>query len=232
MGKELEFVVTISLYTEDDSDVCVNMTLTDREYSLLKKCSREGKDMENYRGLKTLYKRICEEAWDECEMLSADDIYRTDVTFGVSIPEEVYDEAQKEADTEEPEEEEDSETAYQRRVAEHADDKFAIESREWKVLSFNSDFRKEVLNRYLAENDISRKSFMAKLRAGKRCRDEDFVSDMETLGVLLYQGKITFVNMKDKQNMEIQYLLENLGFRLEFDGETWNFEDEGVYYIN
>lgn len=91
MGRKLEFTVSICLGGGYGGDICVEVEVTDKEYELLKKCCREGEEIESFKGLKPLYKRIVAAARDESE-----DFDPEDADYGIEIPDEVYEAVESE----------------------------------------------------------------------------------------------------------------------------------------
>ena len=54
---------------------------------------------------------------------------------------------------------------------------------------------------------------------------------MEALGVNVNDDEIEFIDMTDEDGMMLRDLIEELGWDLDFEGESWKFETNGVYFI-
>ncbi len=93
MSKKLEFTVAICLGHGDGGDICVDIEVTNKEYKLLKECCREGEEIESFEGLEDLYERIVAEARSESEFFDPEDcdIDYDNASYGVEMPDEIYD---------------------------------------------------------------------------------------------------------------------------------------------
>ena len=124
--------------------------------------------------------------------------------------------------------EEDEELDFEELLENHDSDRFAIETLNWEIVSFDSDFQEEVFEKYLQKHNLTRKQVIESLMNED---DDSLASDMETIGVSVADDEIEFNDICGEENMDIQDLLVSLGWECEFEGESWKFETTGVYYI-
>ena len=111
----------------------------------------------------------------------------------------------------------------------YSDCKFAVETINCTILAFDSDFQKEIFEKYKEENDISDESVVKILE--EEIEDEEIANVLELLGVILDGGEIAFVDQVDSPGNELKDLLEELGWECDFEGEMWKLETSGVYFI-
>lgn len=124
--------------------------------------------------------------------------------------------------------------------------RFALETVNGTVLSFDPDFHKEVWVKYMEEHNLSDESVVAllnKLSTGEDLNDEEeelemvcdllkvSVSDNGTLQLGEYGWSGEVESECGASGFDLVELLENLGYDIKFVGERWKLETNGVYYI-
>lgn len=87
-NKRLTFRVTVCLGWGDGGDVDVTVSVTPKQFELLKECYREGEDFDRRPGLKRLYKTICSYARDEDIAYGCDEDH-SDASYMVHFPKEI-----------------------------------------------------------------------------------------------------------------------------------------------
>ncbi|MCR5610625.1 MAG: hypothetical protein K6F68_02165 [Clostridiales bacterium] len=121
-----------------------------------------------------------------------------------------------------------------------ADFRFAYETVEGSLLAFDSDFQKEAWEKYLAYKGLTEQIVISAL-SGDDIENGDIDSeDVEfacgLLGVALVDGALS-INDPDIDNdpnvdgWSIVELLREIGYDVNFEGESWKLETSGVYYI-
>lgn len=123
----------------------------------------------------------------------------------------------------------------------YTDYKFAAETVNNTVLSFEADFQKEVFEKYLAQYGISQEELIEMFSDEDKVEEfEDeheryFEDDMAAMGVKVEADEIKFLDKTDWDNndngIELYELIEELGWECDFEGESWKFETTGVYFI-
>ena len=123
----------------------------------------------------------------------------------------------------------------------YTDCKFAVETVNDNVLSYDRDFQEEVFKKYLSVFDLTSQSIVEMfLDAGlvenfEKKHSRDFKEDMSLMGISVQDRKIKFSDRTDWSNngngIELYELIEKLGWECEFEGDSWKFETRGVYFI-
>ena len=123
----------------------------------------------------------------------------------------------------------------------YTDYKFSVETVNNTVLSFDSDFQQEVFEKYLSTYGLTREGIIAMfsdtalVEAFEDENERSFEEDMAAMGVTVEDGELKFLDKTDWDNndygMELHELVEELGWECEFEGESWKFETNGVYFI-
>ena len=123
----------------------------------------------------------------------------------------------------------------------YLDHRFAVETLDWNILAFDSDFQEEVFEKYLEYTGLTREKVKEMLSADYDIDedddlpegfDRDFDEDMDAIGVTLEEGEITFTDKEGDDGSATQDLLEELGWSCSFEGESWKLETNGVYFID
>ncbi len=123
----------------------------------------------------------------------------------------------------------------------YTDYKFAVETVNNTVLSFNNDFQKEVFEKYLENYSLSKEDVVEMfLNEDKAEEFEDeyergFEDDMLSMGVSVENDEIAFLDKTDwnhnDNGVELYELIEELGWECSFEGDSWKLETNGVYFI-
>lgn len=123
----------------------------------------------------------------------------------------------------------------------YTDYKFAVETVNNTVLSFEADFQKEVFEKYLTQYGISRGELVEmfsdedKVEEFEDEHERSFEEDMAAMGITVEDGEIKFLDKADWENddngIELYELIKELGWECNFEGESWKFETTGVYFI-
>ena len=113
------------------------------------------------------------------------------------------------------------------------DCKFAMETVNGAVLTFDEEFQKEVYKKYKKEFGLSDKKIRSILEGDEdSCDyDRDIETDMEALGVSFEDDKISFNDKCYEDGYELMDILEELGWDCDFEGDSWKLETAGVYFI-
>lgn len=120
---------------------------------------------------------------------------------------------------------------------EYADCRFAVETVNGSILAFDSDFQREVFDKYLGTYGITADDVVAMFEDEEKADEFDsehdryFLEEMEMLGVTVEYGAITFIDRVDSDGGMLRDLLEELGWDCAFEGERWKLETNGVYFI-
>ncbi|MBQ1269261.1 MAG: hypothetical protein II368_05950 [Clostridia bacterium] len=69
MKRELEFMVNVYLGGGEGGEISVSVSVSDKEYKMLKECYKAEEDIENWEGLEPLCERIFDAAKEEDESL-------------------------------------------------------------------------------------------------------------------------------------------------------------------
>ncbi len=118
----------------------------------------------------------------------------------------------------------------------YEDCRFAVETVNGDILAFDPDFQAEVYVKYKEKYGLTDED-VKKILAGNSDENEyerDVWEDLLAIGILDIDGEIVF-NEKDADGSLDGYLikdiLEELGWELEFEGESWKLETIGVFFI-
>lgn len=127
---------------------------------------------------------------------------------------------------------------------EYGDCRFALETVNGTIIAFDSDFQIEAFKRYLDRFGLTEEQVVRTLEGNESESEnqEDFdeweedesrdvVDDMEMIGVLSESASIAFKDMTGEDGNNTLELLEELGWELEFEGNSWREEKSGVYYL-
>lgn len=126
---------------------------------------------------------------------------------------------------------------------EFCDYKFAVETVNNTVLAFDSDFHREVVDKVLSVIGLSESAIASKLDDGSAEEYElpDTLSGIDTgtlqelcevLLITSEEGIFTLGEYEgDECGWQVRELIESLGWDCTFEGESWKFETNGVYYI-
>ncbi len=124
--------------------------------------------------------------------------------------------------------------------------RFAYETVNGTVLSFDSDFQKEVWAKYMEEqslNDERVVELLEKFSTGEDLSEEEeelemacellkvSVSEDGTLQLGEYGWSGEVESECGASGFDLVELLENLGYDIKFEGEQWKLETNGVYYL-
>ena len=118
---------------------------------------------------------------------------------------------------------------------------FAVETVNGEILSFEPEFQKEAFEQYKEKFDLTDEKIMKVLGIDtddeEDNEEDDFEidryveDDMEALGVSFEDGEPQFMDMVSSSGMETMELLEELGWSCSFEGDSWQLETVGVYFI-
>lgn len=117
---------------------------------------------------------------------------------------------------------------------------FAMETINDSILAFDDDFLSEVVHKYLEYEDISEEKAAAILAGEFDAEDEDGVeTDEETireeltlLGCEICDGELVWnPPFEAVGGFQFPEIFERLGWDVSFEGESWKFETNGVYFI-
>ena len=121
----------------------------------------------------------------------------------------------------------------------HAHDYFAMETNQGRILSFT--IQQEVFFQYmdyigLTPKDVFRiceeKDYnQAEDESTPKHIDRNIVEDLNRLGLYVWKGRIHFHDVTGEDGWSVKDLLEDIGYDLEFEGESERYEVNGVYYI-
>lgn len=220
VSMELEFCVTIDL-DDEYMEIPVVLDIESQEYLKVRQCIRLAEDLDEFEGLENLCQRIIEEA--KSLVAEDEDLDLDNEEYEISLTEDL--------DALEEDDEEDDELDMEELMENHSSDRFAIETLNWEIVSFDDQFQKEAFEKYLQIHDISEKDAIYFLEENDAGDHEYFLQDMETLGVASENGALVFDTMLGETNLDIRDLLDELGWKCEMDGESWKFESVGVLYI-
>ena len=115
----------------------------------------------------------------------------------------------------------------------YEDCRFAMETVNGEILSFDSGFQREVFKKYKDTYELSDER-IAEIISNGIYDDEsgrDVEDDLATIGVSVNDGEITFEDKCGDSGYELMELLEDLGWDCEFEGDSWKLETIGVYFI-
>lgn len=113
------------------------------------------------------------------------------------------------------------------------DCQFAMNTLNGWILTFDPDFQKEVFRRYKEAYELSDERIAGILSGDgvKEVSGRNVKEDLSLMGVSLKDGEIIFADMEGKDGYDLKALLKDLGWDCCFEGDSWQFETTGVYYI-
>lgn len=124
--------------------------------------------------------------------------------------------------------------------------RFALETVNGTVLSFDPEFQKEVWAKYMEEHNLKDErvvELLEKLSTGEDLSEEEeelemacellkvSISDDGTLQLGEYEWSGEVESECGASGFDLVELLENLGYDIKFVGERWKLETNGVYYL-
>ena len=126
-------------------------------------------------------------------------------------------------------------------LGDYADCRFAIETINGDILAFDSDFQREVFEEYLKYTGLTKEKIIQMLADDyDEYKDEDLPEDFDrcvdddfsALGISLSNGEICFGDLVGYRGYDTKKLIEELGWGCSFEGDSWRFETDGVYFID
>jgi len=126
---------------------------------------------------------------------------------------------------------------------EFCDYKFAVETVNNTVLAFDEEFHKEIWDKVVSILGLTEAQIAKKLESGEAEEYElpDEISGMDTgtlqelCDVLLVTAEGDTLSLDeysgDECGWQLRELVESLGWDCAFEGESWKFETNGVYYL-
>jgi hypothetical protein len=219
---ELEFNVQVTADNGDECFVTVTETVSDEEFELLMQCYLDDEDLDAFDGLEDLYERICSAARDECvgmEDCDDEDACFDDAECDVTMPDEVIEEA-----------DERDAASFPDLLDNHRCDRFAVETLDWEILNFDTALQQEAVARLLERHG---KTPADAVHALSHPADGDaaLVQKLTSLGVSHLQGGLVAHDLSGMRSYDLNDLLAELGWEVEFEGESGKFETAGVYFI-
>lgn len=122
----------------------------------------------------------------------------------------------------------------------YGDCRFAMETANGGILAFDQDLQEEVFEALKEEYDLTDERIMEILAnssddegEGDDLDDDDLeiLECLEALGVSYDDGELGFDDLLGDDGYGLKELLEDFGWRCEFEGESWSLETNGVYFI-
>ncbi len=117
----------------------------------------------------------------------------------------------------------------------YEDCRFAMETVNGDILAFDSDFQKEVFEKYKEKYDLTEEKISAILSDEdfEEELDRDVAEDLDTMCVSVEDGDFSFKSVPGEGGgYALKELLEELGWDCDFEGDSWKLETIGVYFIN
>ena len=115
----------------------------------------------------------------------------------------------------------------------YSDCRFAYETANGSILTFAPSFQVEVFRKYKETYGLTDETIIAFLRGEEIDEPEDtyLECDLESLGVYLDGDTLDMRDLEGDDGMETAELIENLGYDVKFEGDSWKFEILGVYFV-
>lgn len=128
-----------------------------------------------------------------------------------------------------------------RPMDDYSDYRFARETLDGTIISFDKNFQKEVFEKYLTYTGLTREMVLkmlingvdayAKKELPENARGRSLTADFEAMGLSVDEEKLTFNNMYGESGGGTEELLEELGYSINFEGSSWKLETDGVRYV-
>lgn len=109
---------------------------------------------------------------------------------------------------------------------------FALENLGYTILSFTSDFQKEVFRKYKETRGLSDER-IAQLLSEETgdASNRELRRELTALGVSVGDAGLTLQDKYGDHGLDLMMLLEKLGWKCDFRGQSWKLESTGVYFI-
>lgn len=111
--------------------------------------------------------------------------------------------------------------------------RYAMETVNGNILAFDPDFQRAVYEKYKEITGLTEERIREIIADGGYDEelDREVESEMGEIGVIITESGVEFEDREYENGYDLNDLLEDLGYELSFEGDSWKLETVGVYFI-